>query len=434
MKFKTTLICALFLLAGCLSTGQPTIPSNLSDQDKNIALKITEKAAQYCTTGGYDPVTNKPKTNFVNVGTSITLNKLYRSTDTSWYKADLVIKSIWDSVYYDDATGQIVCGDRMWGERMLQDPKSRITFEVAGGAASARELFVNKKLIDIKQGDLVALGTTIGGYPFYDGGESWTFSEGRVRESIASGDGSVPVVFGDTTLKLSVANMTVARQTITVNLGNSKIKGRVDESCQKNALIVRNLGDQFLDRCMSITAGDDNGHLYLGVHIVNSADSGRVYVSDFAILPEVLGAHNTKLADWQRPSSKWEPKIKVVMKRLNEWAESVQDATIKAINQEKPLDAFSNALPIVSLLPVPADLSSGDHGSGFLATVEIIRYKKGFGAIAYSQYAPHRTSYGSAWGKRSQEEADSVAMANCKKFRKEGAPLCEFYRFERGLH
>lgn len=87
--------------------------------------------------------------------------------------------------------------------------------------------------------------------------------------------------------------MTVARQTITVNLGNSKIKGQLDESCQKNALIVRNLGDQFLDRCMSITTGDDNGHLYLGVHIVNSADSGRVYVSDFAILPEVLTAHIT---------------------------------------------------------------------------------------------------------------------------------------------
>ena len=164
-----------------------------------------------------------------------------------------------------------------------------LSFFLLTGTAPAGDLFVDEKLGPIKKGDLVMPDTTIGGYPFYHGEAPWKFFEGGARETTSTIPGRAGPPLGWVDLRVNVNDKVVARQHLVLNLQGNQIRGWSDEPCDNDALVTRNLGGGYRDRCMSIIAGEDNSRLYLSVFIFVAADKGRYYRSTITLDPELLG-------------------------------------------------------------------------------------------------------------------------------------------------
>ena len=115
MKHLSIFVGLGFLLSGCVTQNNLlTNKGQMDDATFEIVERLAEKASSTCTTYTYTegPVHRAVSGQMKMRGNIVVLN-LYTS-DSKWYRAGLVVDRVWDNVYYNDSTGQIVCGDKQW--------------------------------------------------------------------------------------------------------------------------------------------------------------------------------------------------------------------------------------------------------------------------------------------------------------------------------
>jgi len=85
---------------------------SLNSEDLKAATEIAERTQQQCTRTRY-----KDDGQQVGGGAAVAMlpdiKKIYRAED-SWYKAEVAVAGIWDNVYLNFFTKQIVCGQKNW--------------------------------------------------------------------------------------------------------------------------------------------------------------------------------------------------------------------------------------------------------------------------------------------------------------------------------
>ena len=106
---------SVVFLGGCFATlDLAKESSGLSGYNLSIAKLISERAAQRCTRYTYDQVTGQAMTGQVQLHQAAAVKRLYVSTGTGWYKAEVASSGVWDNVYHNDRTNKFVCGEKNW--------------------------------------------------------------------------------------------------------------------------------------------------------------------------------------------------------------------------------------------------------------------------------------------------------------------------------
>lgn len=100
-------------LAGCLATADLASEQELSPGDKLIAQKIASLGSQICTRHTYDPATNVKKSGEMKITSNIVIKRFYKS-EGDWFKVEAVADGVWDNIFYNKSSGQIVCGQKQW--------------------------------------------------------------------------------------------------------------------------------------------------------------------------------------------------------------------------------------------------------------------------------------------------------------------------------
>ncbi len=203
------------------------------------------------------------------------------------------------------------------------------------------------------RGSLVAPGTTLGGYPFYQGSQGWRFASSEVESTNNFG-----VSYGTVNLLDPEGGAFFAQMVVTANLNQS-----VDEfylssdDCAGSHLVrvvrLSPLGDGTTGDCMTInpyvaTVGNKQ-ITTLDVRITSSRNASRYYATRVVLDPAVLGLGGTQPVDWSRGELARHPVRSAFLDRLSAWGAEMQVAVQAAIGYDKPKDAFKKVTSLRDL-------------------------------------------------------------------------------------
>lgn len=105
--------------------------------------------------------------------------------------------------------------------------------------------------------------------------------------------------------------------------------------------------------------------------------------------------------------------------------------SIKALDFSKPQDVYNKMPSLMTLLPVPSDLTNKKYSASFLSAVEHVRHQPKFSSVAYSHAEDYRTAWHFFTGRPTQEIADEAALRMCESTRlnsRPSAPNCVVYK------
>lgn len=300
----------------------------------------------------------------------------------------------------------------------------------------ADDLFNEGKLRSISSGTVILKNDTIGGYPIFQDDGRWTFVSGKESESSGS---SNPIKMGTILLDFKEGSYLLARQSITATVqGGGSNSFWTGSPCSPEHLIIRNKGSGNRDFCMTIDPTIVNVGakpvLFFLIALTNTGGNGRYYKLSLYINADVLGIRDTGLGDWTKEELKAKPFKQEALNRLNAWAEFIQDGSIKALDFSKPQNVYDSIPSLMSLLPVPGDLSAKKHAFAFLSAVAHVKNQKDYSSIAYSQFEDYRTGWHFVSGRPTQEVADSAALSQCdatRKINRPSAPDCVVYKINK---
>jgi hypothetical protein len=295
------------------------------------------------------------------------------------------------------------------------------------------DLFQDGKLREIKNGDPIVATDTVGGYPIFQDDGRWKFTSGRRYDSTGGAD---PIRMGTVLLDYYQGTRLLARQSLSTSLDSGGVnRSWSGDPCSFDHFFIRNKSKGKQDQCMTIDPKIVNlGNtptLFLTIVLTNSGSNGRYYQMWLYVNADLLGIKNTGLGDWTKELLKTKPHLQTAFDRLSKWGELLQDASMKTLDYSKPLDIYKDIPSLMTLLPVPEDLSSQKRSVGFLMELENLRYQAAYSSIAYSPWEDYKGSWGYASDKPSQELADSLAIEYCENDRKKNrpnAPTCTIYR------
>lgn len=116
---KSVVLLSLFvsalLLSGCAGLRDlATEPNALPAKEQSIARRIAEKATSTCGIVSYKRHDTPPSGGGAKLREAPVVVKLFSSTNSSFYKADIVIYGVWGSVFFDSKNERIVCGEKSW--------------------------------------------------------------------------------------------------------------------------------------------------------------------------------------------------------------------------------------------------------------------------------------------------------------------------------
>lgn len=229
-------------------------------------------------------------------------------------------------------------------------------FLYATPLAHAEDLFVDGLARNIKPLTVLSEGTTIGGYPLFDGGLSWRF-----LSSSTSTTPNFGIKFGESQLAGFKENSLQAIMAVAANLAQvSNIGYYGGNPCLSGTLPLLHKLDKSVrhtDNCLTIAPAqvkiDGKNQTFLAIYINNSQGNWRSYTLHLLILSDALGFPNSSVNDWTPESVANDPAKKDLLERLRKWAEKMQDSVNTAIGYNKPKDAFSGVPPISSLVVIP---------------------------------------------------------------------------------
>jgi len=150
------------LLIGCANSDLLT-ESTLSTDDHAKAIEIAQMAQMQCVSYSYDPSSGREFSGKMAARELPVVKALHRS-DSGWYMADLMLNSVWDSVYYHATKNQLVCGQTSWNKR---DESQEVRFKKIAMAGSTQSIGLPttssaKPLLRIKEDRLTELKSLYG--------------------------------------------------------------------------------------------------------------------------------------------------------------------------------------------------------------------------------------------------------------------------------
>lgn len=159
-------ICARFIsiftavlsLSGCLATTNLLTDGTLNSEDLSIAVNMSELTMKHCFRVSYSGHSDEPKKemNF----TSLPQVKAFYSSTDNWYKVDMLLDGVWDSVYFQKTSRRYVCGQKQWDKYSESSTllfkkrgiveKSLNELDFVSTVQSKKQITIEEKLSEIK--------------------------------------------------------------------------------------------------------------------------------------------------------------------------------------------------------------------------------------------------------------------------------------------
>lgn len=118
----TIIFIAVLTLSGCLATTNILTDGALSTGDLQIAQEMAELTTRHCVRVSYSGSSEVP-TNKVKFTSSPEVKAFYSATD-NWYKIDILLDGVWDSMFFQNTSKRFVCGQKSWDK--YSDSGSRL--------------------------------------------------------------------------------------------------------------------------------------------------------------------------------------------------------------------------------------------------------------------------------------------------------------------
>lgn len=118
MRDHLKAIASIFVLGGlsacAVSPDLVREPGKLSPEQQFVVQQAANMTAQYCLVGRVKETGGtKEFVGGVKMTQEVQIRRIYAS-NTDWYKLQGVTRGIWDHVYYNRKTQELVCGDVNW--------------------------------------------------------------------------------------------------------------------------------------------------------------------------------------------------------------------------------------------------------------------------------------------------------------------------------
>lgn len=219
-------------------------------------------------------------------------------------------------------------------------------------AAGAQDLFPDRKPRKIESSaELLAPGTTMGGYPLYMGGRSWYLLKSKVDIN------NLDIPIASAHLISPVEQAYFAEMYMVASIGGASQEGYFSaDLCNpgKPHLFMLNKGVGRNDNCLLIDplAGKISGvdtTLFL-INVRNSQSSWRLYDLSMFLSLNKMGFPGTTAADWTEAAVALDPKKKQFVAKVAAWARQLQDSVNTAIAFSKPQNAFDTVPDIQTLM------------------------------------------------------------------------------------
>jgi hypothetical protein len=183
----------------------------------------------------------------------------------------------------------------------------------------------------------LSIDATVGGYPIFQGGITWYVI------SASSTENNVRIKLGNLHLVSTIDEDYFAEMIINTNLsqGNSYFAA---ETCRESHLFKNNKGGGKFDNCMtidpqSIVLAEGNKTILL-IGVRNSKEKARLYDIRLGISLDKLGFPGTNIYDWTEDAIRQDQLKSNFFDQIIAWANKLQNGVEKAIDYNKPSDAF----------------------------------------------------------------------------------------------
>ncbi len=249
--------------------------------------------------------------------------------------------------------------------RLLTAALVAVSIGVSSAPALADDLFDGTTMRAFSAGSSLALGTTIGGYPIFQGDNHW-----HIASVKKIGPNNVGVTYGRVHVVQYDGSDYLAEMLTAVNVNQSgQFFYMSSNNCGGEHLVKvdgasAGRGDSAWDNCLTIdpyvaTIGKSQ-ITTLHFHITNSQEGARYYETNLLISVAALGLAGTTAADWSTEAVAASPERKKLIDNATAWGKQLQDATRAAIAWRKPQDAFKNVASWRSLAVKPTEPTKSD--------------------------------------------------------------------------
>jgi hypothetical protein len=219
----------------------------------------------------------------------------------------------------------------------------------------SQDLFDNNLSRDYKPTSIIKSDTTIGGYPIFQGGRIWRALSGKTNSN------NINLKLANIQLISPIDNNYFAEISLMVNL-EQRNSYFTSDICTTSHLYKLNNGGGKYDNCLTIDPymvkirGKSINTFHINVR--NSQQGARIYDLNLLFNLSYLGFPQTEITDWTEDSISRDVKKKQLMEKITAWAKKLQDGVSKAIEYNKPQNAFEDVPPISDLLPVENMIAS----------------------------------------------------------------------------
>jgi hypothetical protein len=114
---KSTLVAtsAALLLSGCVAVADLTTNETISDRERAIIKTLAERIPKTCVlvqlkSHTLEKIEGSDRKSYKKLAE---IRRLYLS-DGDWFRATALLDSVWDEIYLNERTGQLICGEQAW--------------------------------------------------------------------------------------------------------------------------------------------------------------------------------------------------------------------------------------------------------------------------------------------------------------------------------
>jgi len=238
-----------------------------------------------------------------------------------------------------------------------RSPLAALALSLLGGLsqfAMAADLFDGTAARAFVSGEVLKPGSTVGGYPVYEGDGAW-----RILEVAKVTTNTMGVSYGSAVFEQFTDGVFLAHMVTSVNLNQSGQAfyttgdncGGVHQVRVNKATAGR--GDSAWDNCLTIDARDVKVQkkpvTVLHLKVTITREGSRYYQTDLFLNPMALGLENSQPADWDVDALDATPARKAMMGKIVAFGKQLQSATERAMEWSSPKDAFKDVGTLRSL-------------------------------------------------------------------------------------
>jgi len=113
MKNCFALLGTIFILSGCLATTDLVEEPMLPASERALLQKISVQAKAVCQRVTYDQSGNNTVGSSYKFTQKFNIKRYYVSS-TDWVKVEANSSGVWDNIFFNKTTNQMVCGQKTW--------------------------------------------------------------------------------------------------------------------------------------------------------------------------------------------------------------------------------------------------------------------------------------------------------------------------------